>query len=120
MKLYDENNIFAKIIRKEIPAKIIYEDDTVIAIHDIAPAAPIHILVLTKKPYLSFNDFILKSDKSEIHEFFTIVQKIASDLGLESAGYRILMNHGEDAMQSVPHFHIHILGGKKLGRLIGN
>jgi len=118
--MYDQNNIFAKIIRKEVPAKIIYEDENAIAIEDIAPIAPTHILVLTKKPFISFNDFITNATTMDIDLLFKTVQKIATKVGLEQDGYRILMNHGVNANQSVPHFHIHILGGMKLGRLIGN
>ena len=118
--MYDKTNIFAKIIRKELAAKIIYEDDFVIAIEDIAPIAPTHILVLTKKAAISFNDFISNSTAEETDQLFKSVQIIALELGLEEEGYRIIMNHGANANQSVPHFHIHLLGGGKLGRLIGN
>lgn len=118
--MYDPNNIFAKILRKEINAKILYEDDEVLAIEDIAPVAPIHVLVLTKKPFVSFNDFILNATPLEVALLFKSVQKIAVQMNLTQEGYRILMNHGSNANQSVPHFHIHILGGTKLGRLVGN
>ena len=118
--MYDQNNIFAKIIRKEIGAKVLYEDEEIVAIEDIAPIAPTHVLVITKKPYISFNDFVSKASPSEVDMLFKTAQKIAVKMGLEKDGYRILMNHGSNANQSVPHFHIHILGGTKLGRLIGN
>ena len=118
--MYDQNNIFAKIIRKEINAKILFEDDNAIAIEDIAPIAPVHLLVLTKKPFVSFNDFITNASPLEVDLLFKTVQKIATKMGLEHDGYRILKNHGANANQTVPHFHIHLLGGTKLGRLIGN
>jgi histidine triad (HIT) family protein len=117
--MYNPDNIFAKIINKEITAKILYEDEDVVAIEDIAPIAPVHILVLTKKSYISFDDFILREEALAVDRLFKVVQKIAADNGLAQDGYRILMNHGYNANQSVPHFHIHILGGKKLGTLLG-
>jgi len=112
--MYDVHNIFAKIIRKEFDTKILYEDDFVVAIEDIAPIVPVHILVLTKKSCISFNDFISYATAQEVDETFKSVQKIAAKFDLEKEGYRILMNHGTNANQSVPHFHIHILGGTKL------
>lgn len=114
---YDKNNIFAKIIRKEIPADIIYEDNQVLAFRDIAPAAPVHILVIPKKECVSYHDFIEKSSAEEIAYFFQSVQKICKDLNLQEAGYRIMCNIGKNAMQTVHHMHLHILSGKNLGRV---
>jgi diadenosine tetraphosphate (Ap4A) HIT family hydrolase len=115
---YDPNNIFAKIIRGEIPAKKVYEDESTIAFHDVNPAAPVHILVVPKGEYISFDDFIHKASKQEIAEFFLVVRTIARDFDLKETGYRLIANHGKDAEQSVPHFHVHLLGGKKLGHLL--
>lgn len=115
---YDDSNIFAKIIRGEIPSKKVYEDDNVLAFNDIAGAAPVHVLVIPKGNYCSFNDFVTKADVSEVSNFFSKVQLIAEQLGVDKNGYRIITNHGPDASQSVPHFHVHILGGRALGGLV--
>jgi histidine triad (HIT) family protein len=115
--MYDDSNIFAKILRGEIPCKKIYEDDYVIAIEDIAPAAPIHVLVIPKTEYMSFNDFSKDASDKEVAAYFRSMQKIATKLGLEDNGYRIVSNHGSDAAQTVPHLHFHILGGKQLADL---
>lgn len=115
---YDTNNIFAKIIRGEIPNKTVYEDDAVLAFHDIAPAAPVHVIVIPKGEYLSFDDFAQKAGMAVVAGFFAKVQNIAKELGVSDSGYRLLTNHGRDASQSVPHFHVHILGGKPLGGLL--
>ena len=115
--MYDKNNIFARIIRGEIPSTKIYEDDSVIAINDIAPAAPIHILVLPKKEYISFHDFMEKANAEEISHFYKIVYKICADLAIEKDGYRILSNVGKHGLQTVLHMHLHILAGKLLGRV---
>ncbi len=114
---YDKNNVFAKIIRGEIPAQKIYEDDSVLAMKDIAPAAPIHILVLPKAEYISFHDFMAKADAEEIAHFYKVVQKICADLDVDKDGYRIMCNIGKNGMQTVPHMHLHILAGKALGRI---
>lgn len=115
---YDSNNIFARIIRKEIPNKTVYEDDAVLAFHDIAAAAPVHVLVVPKGNHVSFDDFLKNAGAETVAGFFSRVQKIAGELGLIEGGYRLITNHGPDASQSVPHFHVHILGGKPLGGLL--
>lgn len=112
--IYDDNNIFARIIRGEIPAKKFYEDEQVLAFYDIAPLTPIHLLVIPKGRYISFDDFVTTASSEQISYFFIKVQAIAEQLGLTSNGYRIIANHGADANQQVSHFHVHILGGKKL------
>lgn len=112
--MYDKNNIFAKIIRKEIPAEHLYEDEQVIAIKDAYPVAPIHILVIPKGEYSSFHDFTTKASNEEIAHFFKVVNLICSNLQLNKNGYRISSNIGEHGMQSVFHMHLHILAGKKL------
>lgn len=115
---YDKNNIFAKIMRGEIPCKKVYEDEFAFAFEDIHPEAPVHVLVVPKAEFESFNDFAARAPQAMLHGYFTAVQKIAAQLGLEQSGYRIISNHGPDASQSVPHFHMHILGGRALGRLV--
>ncbi len=116
--MYDNENIFARIIRGKIPCEKVYEDDTVLAFQDIHPAAPVHVLVLPKGAYVSFDDFVAHADTEIISAFFKAVGKIAGTLGLREGGYRIITNHGKNASQSVPHFHVHILGGRTLGSLL--
>ena len=116
--MYDENNVFARIIRKEIPAKIVYEDDDVLAFEDVAPAAPVHILVIPKGSYTSFHDFMGRASEIEIKNFFSAILNIAKELNLEINGYRILSNVGREALQTVHHFHFHLLAGKPLGGIL--
>ncbi len=115
---YDDGNIFARIIRGEIPCDKVYEDDHVLAFRDISPQTPTHILVVPKGAYVSFADFSQKAGPEEIAAFVRAAGKIASEAGLDGPGYRILANHGPDAHQEVPHFHLHLFGGKDLGRMI--
>lgn len=115
---YDPNNIFAKILRGEIPCKKVYEDDFALAFHDIAPDAPVHVLVIPKIDCISFDDFVQTASAEFIRGYFCAVQKVAADLRLQKSGYRIVTNHGDDALQTVKHFHVHILGGAKLGGLV--
>lgn len=116
--MYDNNNIFARIIRGEIPCDKVYEDEVTLAFLDIAPAAPVHALVVPKGEYVSLDDFAQKADPGEISAFFRTVREITHRLGLKEDGYRVLTNHGRNASQSVPHFHVHILGGRPLGGLL--
>ena len=116
--MYDDNNIFAKIIRKEIPCDVIYEDDKVLFFNDINPQAKIHILGIPKNKVLNFHEFINLTDKSIIEYFFNKTHAIINKLGLDKSGYRIVTNNGPNANQEVPHFHIHILGGENLGGLL--
>jgi histidine triad (HIT) family protein len=115
---YDDQNIFARILRGEIPSKKVYEDDFALAFHDIAPQAPTHVLVVPKGRYCSFADFSSAATEAEIAGFIRAVGKIAKDLGLEQPGYRILANTGEHSGQEVPHFHVHLFAGRPLGRMI--
>ncbi len=115
---YNPDNIFAKIIEGELPAEKVYEDDRIVAIRDINPAAPVHVLVIPKGDYLSFDDFALKSTAEEMNHFFRTIRRIADEQELMASGYRLIMNHGSDASQTVPHFHVHILGGRPLGGLL--
>lgn len=115
---YDDNNIFAKILRKEIPCKPVYEDDHVLAFPDIAPKAPVHILVIPKGKYVSVADFGAHASAEEITAFWRAVSKIAADHGLPDQGFRTIANTGLNGGQEVPHFHVHIVGGKKLGPML--
>ena len=115
---YDPNNIFARILRGEIPSKKVYEDEWALAFHDIAPQAPTHILVIPKAPYCSFADFSAQAPEAEIVGFIRAVGKVARELGLEEPGYRLLANMGPDSGQEVPHLHVHLFAGKPLGRMI--
>lgn len=116
---YDPNNVFAKILRGEIPCKKVHEDEHSLAFHDINPQAPVHILVIPKGPYVSMADFGASASDAEIAGFFRAVAKVAADAGLVEKGYRILANTGRHGNQEVPHFHVHIFGGAPLGRMIG-
>lgn len=111
-KKYDNGNIFCKIINKELPATIVYEDDKVLAFNDINPKAPVHILIVPKGEFVCFDDFVEKSSNEDVANFFKTIQKIAKDNGLSNASYRIVGNCGEEAGQIVPHFHIHLMGYK--------
>ena len=111
---YDQNNIFAKIIRGEIPAKKVFEDEKILAFHDISKAAPIHVLVVPKGEYKNFSDFTVKANSEEISYFFKKVGEIAELLEADKSGFRIISNNGSDANQTVPHFHVHLLAGKKM------
>lgn len=115
---YDPNNVFARIIRGEFPSSKVYEDDQVLAINDIHPSAPVHVLVMPKGKYKSFDDFSTKAKPTEVANFFKKVREIAHKLKLTKDGYRLIMNHGTDAMQTVHHFHVHILGQRLLGPLV--
>lgn len=117
--VYDANNVFAKIIRGELPCNEIYRDDKVLSFYDREPAAPVHALILPTGAYISFNDFVTQAPPEDVTYFFQKVQDIAKQLGLVEQGYRLISNHGVDASQMVPHFHVHVLGGKKLGALVG-
>ena len=112
--MYDENNIFAKIIRGEIPCEKIYEDDNVLFFNDINPVAKIHVLGIPKTPSIDFFDFISKNNFEEIAEFYKKINMIIEKLGIKDSGYKIVSNSGIDGGQEVPHFHIHILGGEKV------
>ena len=116
---YDDSNIFAKILRGEIPCDKVYEDAHAIAFRDINPQAASHVLVIPKGDYLSFDDFSAKASDAEIAGYVRAIGRVARDLGLAESGYRLLANHGRDANQEVPHLHFHIFGGQKLGAMLG-
>ena len=113
--MYEENNIFAKIIKGEIPCEKVYEDESVLFFKDINPAAKIHILGIPKTPCVDFSDFIIKNDPKIVSDFFKKTNKVIDKLSIKKSGYRIITNSGNNGRQEVPHFHIHILGGEKLG-----
>lgn len=115
---YDESNIFARILRGEIPNNTVYEDEHVLAFHDIAPRAPAHILVIPKGAYVSWDDFSARASEAEIAGFVRAVGSIARAAGLVEPGYRLLANTGQDAGQEVPHFHVHIFAGRPLGPML--
>ena len=112
---YDSNNVFAKILRKEIPCNAIYEDEQVLAFYDINPKAKIHALVIVKGAYQDFPDLITHGTPAEIQGFLQGILSTVKALGLEQDGYRLVMNTGKNSGQEVPHLHAHILGGEPLG-----
>lgn len=115
---YDPDNIFAKILRGESPAKTVYEDDNALAFHDINPQAPQHILVIPKGAYVSWDDFSARGSDAEIAGFVRAVGRIARDAGMVADGYRLLANIGAQAGQEVPHLHVHIFAGRPLGPML--
>ena len=115
---YDADNIFARILRGEIPAPRIYEDAHAIAFHDIAPKAPVHVLVIPTGAYVSHADFAARATDAEIAGFTRAVGAVARQLGLDVPGHRLLANAGGDAGQEVPHYHVHVFGGRPLGAML--
>jgi histidine triad (HIT) family protein len=115
---YDPDNIFAKILRGEIPSRRVYEDDHALAFHDINPQAPQHILVIPKGAYVSWDDFSARGSEAEIAGFIRAVGHVAREAGLVEPGYRLLANTGLNGGQEVPHLHVHIFGGKPLGPML--
>ena len=115
---YDDQNIFARILRDEIPSRRAYEDDYALAFHDIAPWAPTHILVIPKGKYVSWDDFTARASDAEITGFVRAVGKVARDQGLVEPGYRLLANTGLDSHAEVPHLHVNILAGRPLGPML--
>ncbi len=115
---YDSNNVFARILRGEIPCDKVHEDTHVLAFRDINPQAPTHILVIPKGAYESADDFAEKASEAEIAALIRALGQIARQQGVAESGYRILANHGRDAHQEVPHFHLHICGGRDLGAML--
>lgn len=115
---YDDQNIFAKILRGEIPSRKVYEDEFALAFHDINPQAPTHILVIPKGAYVSWDDFSSRAPDAEIAGFVRAVGHVAREQGLVEPGYRLLANIGGDGHQEVPHLHIHIFGGRPLGPML--
>jgi len=115
---YDRNNIFAKILRGEIPCKKAYEDEFAFAFHDINPQAPVHVLVLPRGEYVSWADFAASAPPELVVGYVRAVGKVAKQLGIEDTGYRLLSNHGPHGEQTVPHLHVHLFGGRRLGPML--
>ena len=115
---YDDTNIFARILRGELPCNKVYEDDHVLAFHDIRPLAPVHILVVPRGAYVSWDDFSERAEAWEIAAFARAVGRIARDHGLVAPGYRLLANVGVNGGQEVPHLHVHLFGGGPLGPML--
>ena len=115
---YDDNNIFARILRGEIPSRKVYEDEHALAFHDINPQAPHHVLVIPKGRYVSWDDFSATASDAEIAGFVRAVGKVAREAGIVEPGYRLLANVGPDSHQEVPHLHVHIFAGRPLGPML--
>ena len=115
---YDDGNIFARILRGELPANRVYEDEHAFAFHDINPAAPVHVLVIPKGRYVSWDDFSERGSEAEIAGFVRAVGKVARDFDLVAPGYRLLANVGGHGGQEVPHLHVHLFGGRHLGPML--
>lgn len=119
---YDQTNIFARILRGEIPNKTVAETEHTLAFHDIRPQAPHHVLVIPKKPYVTFDHFAAEASAEEIVDFHRVAAKICADLGVSlgegGQGYRAITNAGDHGGQEVPHYHLHIVGGRPLGRML--
>ena len=115
---YDHGNIFARILRGELPSRKVYEDEHVLAFHDINPLAPTHILVIPKGAYVSWDDFSEKASDAEIAAFVRATGRVAREAGLVESGYRVLANTGTDSGQEVPHLHLHIFAGGPLGPML--
>ena len=115
---YDDSNIFAKIIKGDIKAEIVYENDNVICFKDISPRAPVHILIIPKNKYIDLNDFSSNSNTEEKISIFQAFSGIVEKFNLEESGYRLISNSGKDGRQEVPHLHFHMLGGKDIGKML--
>ena len=115
---YDDQNIFARILRGEIPNQTVYEDEWALAFHDINPQAPLHVLVIPKGAYVSWDDFSARAPAEEIAGFVRAVGHVARSAGLVDPGYRLLANIGGHGHQEVPHLHVHLFGGRPLGPML--
>ena len=115
---YDDQNIFAKILRGEIPNRTVYEDAWALAFHDINPQAPVHVLVIPKGAYVSWDDFSARASAEEIAGFVRAIGHVAREAELVEPGYRLLANVGRDGHQEVPHLHVHLFGGRPLGPML--
>jgi diadenosine tetraphosphate (Ap4A) HIT family hydrolase len=117
---YDDDNVFAKILRGELPSKKVYEDQHALAFHDINPLAPVHILVIPKGAYVSWDDFSERASEAEIAGFVRAVGLVAREAGMVVQGYRLMSNVGKRSGQEVPHLHVHIFGGQPLGPMLAH
>ncbi len=117
---YDDHNIFARILRGELPCNKVYEDDWSIAFHDIRPQAPVHVLVVPKGRYVGWEDFTASASDAEIAGFTRAIGEVTRQLGLADPGYRLMVNMGRDGHQEVPHLHVHIFGGRQFRLMIAD
>ena len=115
---YDDQNVFARILRGELPCNKVYEDEHVLAFRDIRPQAPVHVILIPKGEYVSADDFSETASDAELAAFMRAIARLARQEGISEGGYRILANHGSDAHQEVPHFHLHLFGGRDLGPML--
>jgi diadenosine tetraphosphate (Ap4A) HIT family hydrolase len=115
---YDDGNIFARILRGELPAKTVLKSEHSLAFHDINPLAPIHVLVIPRGRYVCWDDFSAKASDAEIADFTRTIGKVAAMVGADAQGYRVLSNAGKRAGQEVPHLHVHLFGGAPLGPML--
>lgn len=115
---YDDQNIFARILRGEIPNQTVAETEHTLAFNDITPQAPVHVLVIPKGAYVTFDHFVSEASEAEILDFWRTAAQIATDKGIDASGYRIISNAGRDGHQEVPHFHLHLVGGHATGRML--
>ena len=115
---YDPQNIFARILRGEIPCDKVFENDHALAFNDISPQAPVHVLIIPKGAYVSSSDFSARAGAEEIAGFMRAIHAVAEKAGVLDAGYRLIANAGENGHQEVPHFHVHLVGGRKLGAML--
>lgn len=117
---YDENNVFAKILRGELPCSKVYEDDWALAFNDIRPQAPVHVLVIPKRAYVGWDDFTAKASDAEIAGFTRAIGAVTRQLELDKPGYRLMVNMGQHGHQEVPHLHVHIFGGRQFRVMIAD
>ena len=115
---YDDENIFARIVRGEIPNDTVAETEHSLAFNDIRPQAPVHVLVIPKGRYVCHGHFAAEASDAEVLDFTRLTAKVIGDKGLEEEGYRLISNSGRSGVQEVPHYHLHILGGRPLGRML--
>ena len=115
---YDRDNVFARILRGELPCNKVYEDEHALAFRDIDPQAPTHVILIPKGEYVSVDDFSEKASAAELAAFMRAIGRIAKQEGVVESGYRILANHGAAAHQEVPHFHLHLFAGRDLGPML--
>jgi diadenosine tetraphosphate (Ap4A) HIT family hydrolase len=116
---YDPNNVFARVLRGELPCKKVYENDHVLAFEDIRPLLPTHVLVIPKGAYVTMDDFTAQASGEEIAALFRAVGTVARLRGVDAGGYRVIINSGANGHQEVPHLHVHVLGGRPVGRMVG-
>lgn len=115
---YDDQNVFAKILRGEIPNKTVLETEHALAFQDIQPQAPVHVLVIPKGPYVCYDHFALEASDAEIVDFTRAVGEVCKLAGVQQDGWRLISNAGENGVQEVPHLHVHVLGGRRMGRML--